>query len=30
MNVLITGGLGQIGSHIAELLLEEAMSVCDR
>ena len=31
MNVLITGGLGQIGSHIAELLLErgDRVSVID-
>ena len=31
MNVLITGGLGQIGSHIAELLIErgDKVSVID-
>jgi UDP-glucose 4-epimerase len=27
MNILITGGLGQIGSHVAELLLERGDSV---
>ena len=30
MRILITGGLGQIGSHVAELLLLRGDKVCNR
>ena len=30
MKVIVTGGLGQIGSHITELLIIEAPSSCYR